>query len=131
MPIYVQNSLLPSVVARPLHGDVPTIDLVMSRRGLLQNGDIGNFAVSGPNRPNRVSHSDSAHSFGSGRMTGDPNAFNKSFEVRILHRILHSSGKPQKCSQERVSDEKHGEVTYKDRNVPKKPEEHDSNCAQE
>jgi LysR family hca operon transcriptional activator len=29
VPIYVQNSLLPSVVARPLHGEVPTIDLVM------------------------------------------------------------------------------------------------------
>jgi LysR family hca operon transcriptional activator len=29
VPIYVQNSLLPSVVARPLHGEIPTIDLVM------------------------------------------------------------------------------------------------------
>jgi LysR family hca operon transcriptional activator len=29
VPLYVQNSLLPSVVARPLHGDIPTIDLVM------------------------------------------------------------------------------------------------------
>jgi LysR family hca operon transcriptional activator len=29
VPIYVQNSLLPSVVARPLHGEVPTIELVM------------------------------------------------------------------------------------------------------
>jgi LysR family hca operon transcriptional activator len=29
VPIYVKNSLLPSVVARPLHGEVPTIDLVM------------------------------------------------------------------------------------------------------
>lgn len=29
VPLYVQNSLLPSVVARPLHGEVPTIDLVM------------------------------------------------------------------------------------------------------
>ncbi|MGB6610232.1 MAG: LysR substrate-binding domain-containing protein, partial [Acidobacteriaceae bacterium] len=29
VPIYVQNSLLPSVVARPLYGEVPTIDLVM------------------------------------------------------------------------------------------------------
>jgi len=29
LPIYVQNALIPSVVARPLHGDVPTIDLVM------------------------------------------------------------------------------------------------------
>lgn len=29
VPLYVQNSLLPSVVARPLHGEIPTIDLVM------------------------------------------------------------------------------------------------------
>jgi LysR family hca operon transcriptional activator len=29
VPIYVQNSLLPSVVARPLHGEAPTIDLVV------------------------------------------------------------------------------------------------------
>jgi len=29
VPIYVQNSLLPSVVGRPLHGEIPTIDLVM------------------------------------------------------------------------------------------------------
>jgi LysR family transcriptional regulator, hca operon transcriptional activator len=29
VPLYVQNSLLPSVVARPLHGEVPTIDLVI------------------------------------------------------------------------------------------------------
>ena len=29
LPIYVQNSLIPSVVARPLHGEAPTIDLVM------------------------------------------------------------------------------------------------------
>ena len=29
LPIYVQNALIPSVVARPLHGEVPTIDLVM------------------------------------------------------------------------------------------------------
>ena len=29
VPIYVQNSLLPSVVARPLHGEIPTIELVM------------------------------------------------------------------------------------------------------
>ncbi len=29
VPIYVQNSLLPSVIARSLHGEPPTIDLVM------------------------------------------------------------------------------------------------------
>jgi LysR family hca operon transcriptional activator len=29
LPIYVQSALIPSVVARPLHGEVPTIDLVM------------------------------------------------------------------------------------------------------
>jgi LysR family hca operon transcriptional activator len=29
LPTYVQSALIPSVVARPLHGDVPTIDLVM------------------------------------------------------------------------------------------------------
>ena len=29
LPIYVQNALIPSVVARPLHGEIPTIDLVM------------------------------------------------------------------------------------------------------
>src|SRR5215475_6003356 len=29
LPIYVQNALIPSVVARPLHGEAPTIDLVM------------------------------------------------------------------------------------------------------
>lgn len=29
LPSYVQNALIPSVVARPLHGEVPTIDLVM------------------------------------------------------------------------------------------------------
>lgn len=29
LPAYVQNALIPSVVARPLHGEVPTIDLVM------------------------------------------------------------------------------------------------------
>jgi len=29
LPVYVQNALIPSVVARPLHGEVPTIDLVM------------------------------------------------------------------------------------------------------
>lgn len=29
VPIYVQNSLLPSVVARPLRGEVPSIDLVL------------------------------------------------------------------------------------------------------
>jgi LysR family hca operon transcriptional activator len=29
LPTYVQNALIPSVVARPLHGEVPTIDLVV------------------------------------------------------------------------------------------------------
>ncbi|ADV80898.1 LysR family transcriptional regulator [Terriglobus saanensis] len=29
LPLYVRNALIPAVVARPLHGDVPTIDLVM------------------------------------------------------------------------------------------------------
>jgi LysR family transcriptional regulator, hca operon transcriptional activator len=29
LPAYVQKALIPSVVARPLHGEVPTIDLVM------------------------------------------------------------------------------------------------------
>jgi LysR family hca operon transcriptional activator len=29
LPIYVQSALIPSVTARPLHGEVPTIDLVM------------------------------------------------------------------------------------------------------
>lgn len=29
LPSYVQNALIPSVVARPLHGEVPTIDLVL------------------------------------------------------------------------------------------------------
>jgi LysR family hca operon transcriptional activator len=29
LPTYVQNALIPAVVARPLHGAVPTIDLVM------------------------------------------------------------------------------------------------------
>jgi LysR family transcriptional regulator, hca operon transcriptional activator len=29
LPLYVRNALIPSVVARPLHGEVPTIDLVM------------------------------------------------------------------------------------------------------
>lgn len=29
LPTYVQNALIPSVVARPLRGEVPTIDLVM------------------------------------------------------------------------------------------------------
>jgi LysR family transcriptional regulator, hca operon transcriptional activator len=29
LPTYVQNALIPAVVARPLHGEVPTIDLVM------------------------------------------------------------------------------------------------------
>jgi LysR family transcriptional regulator, hca operon transcriptional activator len=29
LPMYVQNALIPSVVARPLHGEIPTIDLVM------------------------------------------------------------------------------------------------------
>ena len=29
LPIYVQSALIPSVVARPLHGEVPSIDLVM------------------------------------------------------------------------------------------------------
>ncbi len=29
LPLYVQNILVPSVVARPLQGEPPTIDLVM------------------------------------------------------------------------------------------------------
>ena len=29
LPLYVRNALIPSVVARPLRGEVPTIDLVM------------------------------------------------------------------------------------------------------
>ena len=29
LPLYVQNMLIPSVVARPLQGDPPTIDLMM------------------------------------------------------------------------------------------------------
>jgi LysR family hca operon transcriptional activator len=29
LPTYVQNALIPAVVARPLRGEVPTIDLVM------------------------------------------------------------------------------------------------------
>jgi LysR family hca operon transcriptional activator len=29
LPLYVRNALIPSVVARPLHGEVPTIDLAM------------------------------------------------------------------------------------------------------
>ena len=51
--------------------------------------------------------------------------------MRVLHRILWASGEPQKCSQERISDEKRGELAYKNRNVPEKPEEHHSNSAQE
>ena len=29
LPLYVRNTLIPSVVARPLRGEVPTIDLMM------------------------------------------------------------------------------------------------------
>jgi LysR family transcriptional regulator, hca operon transcriptional activator len=29
LPLYVRNALIRSVVARPLHGEVPTIDLMM------------------------------------------------------------------------------------------------------
>jgi LysR family hca operon transcriptional activator len=29
LPLYVRNALIPSVVARPLHGEIPTIQLVM------------------------------------------------------------------------------------------------------
>jgi LysR family hca operon transcriptional activator len=29
LPLYVRNALIPSVVARPLYGEVPTIDLMM------------------------------------------------------------------------------------------------------
>ena len=29
LPLYVRNALIPSVVARPLRGEVPTIDLIM------------------------------------------------------------------------------------------------------
>ena len=29
LPLYVRNALIPSVVARPLRGEVPTIDLMM------------------------------------------------------------------------------------------------------
>ena len=29
LPLYAENLLSPSVVTRPLHGDVPTIDLVI------------------------------------------------------------------------------------------------------
>jgi LysR family hca operon transcriptional activator len=29
LPLYVQNMLIPSVVARPLQGEPPTIDLMM------------------------------------------------------------------------------------------------------
>jgi LysR family transcriptional regulator, hca operon transcriptional activator len=29
LPLYVRNALIPSVVARPLHGEIPTIELVM------------------------------------------------------------------------------------------------------
>jgi LysR family transcriptional regulator, hca operon transcriptional activator len=29
LPLYVRNALIPSVVARPLHGEIPTIALMM------------------------------------------------------------------------------------------------------
>ena len=29
LPLYVRNAMIPSVVARPLRGEVPTIDLMM------------------------------------------------------------------------------------------------------
>ena len=29
LPLYVRNALIPSVVARPLRGEIPTIDLMM------------------------------------------------------------------------------------------------------
>jgi LysR family hca operon transcriptional activator len=35
LPLYVRNALIPSVVARPLRGEVPTIGLLISfREGL-------------------------------------------------------------------------------------------------
>ncbi|MFZ0499628.1 MAG: LysR family transcriptional regulator, partial [Steroidobacteraceae bacterium] len=62
VPIYVQNSLLPSVVARRLHGEVPTIDLVMGynksntspllKKFLLRSDEL---AAHGP-RAQRSSH---------------------------------------------------------------------------
>ena len=30
LPLYAQNALIPSVVARPLRGEAPTIDLMMA-----------------------------------------------------------------------------------------------------
>jgi LysR family hca operon transcriptional activator len=32
LPLYVRNALIPSVVARPLRGKVPTIDLKSDRK---------------------------------------------------------------------------------------------------
>ena len=55
LPTYVQNALIPAVVARPLHGEVPTIDLVMGynksntspllKKFLLRSGEL---AAGGP-----------------------------------------------------------------------------------
>ena len=57
LPLYVRNALIPSVVARPLRGEVPTIDLLMGynksntspllKRFLLQADELVNRVFQG------------------------------------------------------------------------------------
>jgi LysR family hca operon transcriptional activator len=57
LPLYVRNALIPSVVARPLRGEVPTIDLMMGynksnaspllKRFLLRGDELVNCVLQG------------------------------------------------------------------------------------
>ena len=57
LPLYLRNALIPSVVARPLRGEVPTIDLMMGynksstspvlKKFLLRADELVNRSVQG------------------------------------------------------------------------------------
>jgi len=55
LPLYVRNALIPSVVARPLYGEVPTIDLVMGYNNSNTSPLLKRFLLRADELVNRVS----------------------------------------------------------------------------
>jgi LysR family transcriptional regulator, hca operon transcriptional activator len=73
LPLYVRNALIPSVVARPLRGEIPTIDLMMGynksstspvlKRFLLRADELVNRSVQGEAYSRTLKRSDRKHQF--------------------------------------------------------------------
>jgi len=56
LPLYVRNALIPSVVACPLRGEVPTIDLMMGYSKSNSSPLLKRFLLRADELVNRVSH---------------------------------------------------------------------------